>query len=211
MSIPPIAFDEALRGRLRAGMSGFERMASPAAGGVRRAAVAVMVAGDEAGRACFVLTRRTPGLRAHAGQWALPGGRMDPEETPVQTALRELGEEIGLDAAEPEVIGLLDDYPTRSGFVITPVVVWGSSQPAFTPNPAEVASAHLIPLTVLEHPDVPRLLDGPDPQRPIIQLPLFGRFLHAPTAAILYQLREIGLHGRATRVAHFDQPTFAWK
>jgi hypothetical protein len=109
------------------------------------------------------------------------------------------------------VIGLLDDYPTRSGFLITPVVVWGPATPVFTPDASEVSSVHLIPLDSLDEPDVPRLIDGEDPERPVIQIPLYGRYVHAPTAAILYQLREVGLHGRPTRVAHFDQPVFAWK
>lgn len=204
-------FDEALRDRLATNLGAFDRQAAEAGEGLRRAAVAVMVAGDPANEACFLLTRRASKLSAHAGQWALPGGRMDAGETSEAAALRELGEEVGLSSAAEDVLGLLDDYPTRSGFVITPVVVWGSSEPALDPNPDEVAEAHLIPLAILEGDGVPRLLDGPDPQRPIIQLPLFGRFLHAPTAAILYQLREAGLHGRATRVAHFDQPSFAWQ
>jgi 8-oxo-dGTP pyrophosphatase MutT (NUDIX family) len=206
-----IAFDETLRERMRSNLASFVKHDAEPADGLRRAAVAVLVAGDSSGEACFLLTRRASKMRAHAGQWALPGGGTDPDETPVQAALRELSEEVGLTAGPDDVFGILDDYPTRSGFVITPVVLWGAAEPALEPNADEVAEAHLIPLTVLEGDGVPRFLDGVDPARPIIQLPLFGRFLHAPTAAILYQLREAGLHGRATRVAHFDQPSFAWQ
>jgi mutator protein MutT len=195
---------------LRNNVSSFERRTAPG-DGLRPAGVAVTVCGDDEGRACFLITRRSSKLKRHAGQWALPGGRIEEGETPEQAALRELTEEIGLVIPDSEVIGLLDDYPTRSGFLITPVVVWGPATPVFTPDASEVSSVHLIPLDSLDEPDVPRLIDGEDPERPVIQIPLYGRYVHAPTAAILYQLREVGLHGRPTRVAHFDQPVFAWK
>lgn len=201
-------FGEVLRDRLRAHLSSFERIpANPSE--LRTAAVALAMVGDEDGSACFLLTRRASTLRNHAGQWALPGGRIEPGEDPERAALRELEEELGLVLDPGDVMGLLDDYPTRSGFVITPVIVWGSQAPELVPHTDEVESAHLVPLAELDKPEVPRLLPGDDPARPIIQIPLLGRFVHAPTAAILYQLREVALHGRATRVAHFDQPPFA--
>jgi mutator protein MutT len=195
---------------LRSNVASFERETSSGEG-LWPAGVAVTVCGDSDGRACFLITRRSSKLKRHAGQWALPGGRIEPGETPEQAALRELTEEIGLVIPDSDVIGMLDDYPTRSGFLITPVVVWGPATPVFTPDASEVSSVHLIPLDALDEPDVPRLIDGEDPERPVIQIPLYGRYVHAPTAAILYQLREVGLHGRPTRVAHFDQPVFAWK
>jgi hypothetical protein len=110
------------------------------------------------------------------------------------------------------VLGLLDDYVTRSGYSITPVVVWAVGAGTMTPNPEEVAETHRIPLSILEEPDVPRLISIPESDRPVIQLPLGpGRVIHAPTAAVLYQLREVAINGHATRVAHFDQPTWAWR
>jgi 8-oxo-dGTP pyrophosphatase MutT (NUDIX family) len=199
-----------LRETLRSNLAGFERVASDATG-LRHAAVALAIAGDDEGRACFVLTRRSSKLKSHAAQWALPGGRLDSGETIEDAALRELVEEVGLTLQASDVLGLLDDYPTRSGFLITPVVVWAPMKPSFVAAAGEVASVHLVPLDSLDAPDVPRLIDGTEPGRPIIQIPLYGRYVHAPTAAILYQLREAGLHGRPTRVAHFDQPVFAWK
>jgi hypothetical protein len=109
------------------------------------------------------------------------------------------------------VLGLLDDYPTRSGFVITPVVVWAAVAPALAPNPAEVASIHRVPLADLDGPDVPRLVSIPESERPVIQVPILSTLVHAPTAAVIYQLREVVVHGRPTRVAHFEQPTWAWR
>ena len=203
-------FDDGLRGRVEANLAAFERRSADP-GGLRPAAVAVAIVGDDAGNACFVITRRASTLRRHAGQWALPGGRLDDGELAEDAALRELREEVGLDLDPEAVLGTLDDYPTRSGYLITPVVVWGRQEPALVFDSAEVESTHFVPLLELDRPDSPRFLDGPDPGRPVIQVLLFDRKVHAPTAATLYQFREVALHGRATRVAHFDQPPFAWR
>ena len=205
----PFRFDDALRARTRANLAAFERQ-TIAQDGRRPAAVAVVLLDDEEGRACFLLTRRAATLRAHARQWALPGGRIDPGESAERAALRELREEVGLERAEPTVLGLLDDYGTRSGFIITPVVVWGGSGAALVANPAEVASVHRVPLADLDRPDVPRLVTIPESDRPVIQVPLLSTLVHAPTAAVLYQVREVVVHGRPTRVAHFEQPVWAW-
>ena len=92
---------------------------------LKRAAVAIALTEAEAGGGTtFLLTRRAATLRSHAAQWALPGGRCDHGETQAQAALRELHEELGVGLGEGDVLGLLDDYPTRSGYLITPVVVW---------------------------------------------------------------------------------------
>ena len=205
----PFRFDDALRARTRANLAAFERQ-TIAEDGRRPAAVAVVLLDDEEGRACFLLTRRAATLRAHARQWALPGGRIDPGESAERAALRELREEVGLERDEPTVLGLLDDYGTRSGFIITPVVVWGGSGAALVANPAEVASVHRVPLADLDRPDVPRLVTIPESDRPVIQVPLLSTLVHAPTAAVLYQVREVVVHGRPTRVAHFEQPVWAW-
>jgi 8-oxo-dGTP pyrophosphatase MutT (NUDIX family) len=201
--------DDGLRARARANLLAFERRAR-AADGKRPAAVAVVLLTDETGRHCFLLTRRAAGLRNHARQWALPGGRLDPGESALDAALRELREEVGLSLDPEAALGLLDDYPTRSGFLITPVVVWGGEDPALAPNPAEVASVHRVPLEDLDRPDVPRLVTIPESDRPVIQVPLLSTLVHAPTAAVVYQLREVVLHGRPTRVDHFEQPVWAW-
>jgi 8-oxo-dGTP pyrophosphatase MutT (NUDIX family) len=203
-------FDGALRARVRAHLGRFERQPI-APDGRRPAAVAVVLLPDDEGRACFLLTRRTATLRAHARQWALPGGRIDTGESPERAALRELREEVGLALEPASVLGLLDDYGTRSGFIITPVVAWAGDAVELTPNPAEVAHVYRVPLAELDKPDVPRLISIPESDRPVIQVPLLSSLIHAPTAAVLYQIREVVVHGRSTRVAHFEQPTWAWK
>jgi 8-oxo-dGTP pyrophosphatase MutT (NUDIX family) len=203
--------DDALRERVRAHLDAFERRADPV-GERRHAAVAVVLADDEAGeQPAFFITRRTPRLRNHGGQWALPGGSLDPGETPVEAALRELHEELGVHRDAGSVLGLLDDYPTRSGFVITPVVVWAGPVRRLVPDPAEVAEVHRVPLAVLEAPEVPHLRRIPESERPVISIPMLDTWIHAPTAAVLYQLREVALRGRDTRVSHYEQPVFAWR
>ncbi|HZR80117.1 MAG TPA: CoA pyrophosphatase [Candidatus Binatia bacterium] len=211
MSIAPLLqFSTPLRQEIGARLASFERETCPLEHRVA-AAVAVVIVRDEAGNACFVLTRRAARLANHGGQWALPGGRMDDGETAAAAALRELHEEVGLETTPEAVLGLLDDYPTRSGFVITPVVVWAGEDAQLVPDPREVAAAYRIPLAELDRPGVPRLRRIPESDRPVISIPLVGTHVHAPTAAVIFQFREVGLHGRATRVAHFEQPVFAWR
>jgi 8-oxo-dGTP pyrophosphatase MutT (NUDIX family) len=195
-------------------LDAFERETPVATGppppGVRAAAVAItLVTGDD-GEAAFLLTRRSGSLRTHTGQWALPGGRIDGDESPVDAALRELDEELAVRADAADVVGLLDDYVTRSGFRITPVVLWLADRAVEpVPNEAEVASLHVIPVVDLAVP--PRLLTIEESPRPVIQLPIAGTFVHAPTAAVLHQFGEVVLHGRPTRVSGYEQPVFAWR
>jgi 8-oxo-dGTP pyrophosphatase MutT (NUDIX family) len=205
----PVRHDDALRERIRANLAAFEREAH-AGPPLRAAAVALALVPGEDARPCFVLTRRAPKLRAHGGQWALPGGRLDAGETPETAALRELAEEVGLRVPPASVLGRLDDYPTRSGFVITPVVIF-CGEAVLAPNPHEVAAVYRVPLAELDRPDVPRLRAIPESDRPVISIPLLGTFIHAPTAAVLYQLREVAVWGRATRVSQYEQPVFAWR
>jgi len=173
-------------------------------------AIALTEAGDAAGGTAVLLTLRAAGLRAHSSQWALPGGRCDEGETQVTAALRELHEELGLDLREANVLGLLDDYPTRSGYLITPVVVWADASAAIAPNPEEVASVHRIALGDIERADAFDFTTIPESTRRVIRFRHAGQFIHAPTAALIYQFREV-LAGRDTRVTELEQPVFAWK
>jgi 8-oxo-dGTP pyrophosphatase MutT (NUDIX family) len=206
-------FDDATRRNIAELCAAFARLPeSEPATALKRAAVAlVLVEADAAADgAAFVLTRRASSLRSHRGQWALPGGRCDAGETPVTAALRELREELGLALGDENVLGLLDDYPTRSGYLITPVVVWSGRGAVLTPNPDEVASAHRISLSEVERADAFDFTLIPESTRRVIRFRLAGQLIHAPTAAMIYQFSEV-LAGRATRVADLEQPVFAWK
>ncbi len=166
-----------------------------------------------AGGASFVLCRRSAGLRSHASQWALPGGRLDAGETVVDAALRETWEEVGVRFGGDRVLGVLDDYVTRSGYVMTPVVVWGGQGVELDPNPDEVLAAYRIGLHELAREDSPRFVDIPESDRPVVQVPLGGDLIHAPTGAVLVNFRWVCLDGRPSdesRVDGFEQPVFAW-
>jgi 8-oxo-dGTP pyrophosphatase MutT (NUDIX family) len=205
-------FNDATRRNIAERCAAFTRLAdSEPAPALKRAAVAIALTAErEAGETALLLTRRAAGLRAHRAQWALPGGRCDAGETQAQAALRELHEELGIELSPDAVLGLLDDYPTRSGYLITPVVVWAESGGAIAPNPQEVASVHRIDLDNIELAEAFDFVAIPESTRRVIRFHFEGRLIHAPTAAMIYQFREM-LAGRATRVGDLEQPVFAWK
>src|SRR5947209_2919187 len=102
-------------------LAAFTRAPALESEGLKQAAVAVILLEryDGSGETAFLLTRRGPDLRAHKGQYALPGGRCDEGESAVAAALREVEEELGLRLSADDVLGMLDEYPTRSGYLIT--------------------------------------------------------------------------------------------
>lgn len=202
-------FNDALRQRLQANVVAFADRRAPS-DGLKHAAVAITVVDSPAG-AAFLLTRRANKLNAHAGQFALPGGRVEPGETAIEAALRELDEEVGVDIGAETVLGLLDDYPSRSGYRITPVVMWAGGNVTVKPDPREVAKVHFVPLSQLAHDDTPEFGTIPESDRPIIRLNIANAKVHAPTAAVVYQFREVAIFGRDTRVEHLEQPVWAWK
>jgi 8-oxo-dGTP pyrophosphatase MutT (NUDIX family) len=166
---------------------------------------------DVSGGAAFLLCRRTSRLRSHPAQWALPGGRLDPGEDAVDAALRELDEEVGVTLPQSSVLGLLDDYPTRSGYVITPVVIWGGGRLDLRPAPDEVVAVYRVGLHQLQRDDSPRFITIPESPRPVVQIPLGNDLIHAPTGAVLLQLRWLCLEGRTDAVDELEQPVFAWR
>ncbi|MFT5447117.1 MAG: 8-oxo-dGTP pyrophosphatase MutT (NUDIX family) [Gammaproteobacteria bacterium] len=203
-----------LRETMSLNLSEFERIPIDDAA-LRSAAVAIVVVEslDDHRQHDFLLTRRGGTMRRHRGQWALPGGRADEGENAQQTARRELAEELGLSVGGEQVLGLLDDYPTRSGFCVTPVVIWGGRVETLQPDPDEVAAVYRVPLSDLEHPEIPTLERIPQSDRPVLSIPVASieQTVFAPTAAMIYQFREVALHARHTRVAEYEQPVFAWK
>ncbi|MET1134130.1 MAG: CoA pyrophosphatase [Aeromicrobium sp.] len=238
----PLPYDEGLRQKIAAHLAGHDRRVADTEGRRRAAVAVVLVDSevgesridpapgsdldlsadalhdldgrmqDVSGGAAFLLSRRSGRLRAHSGQWALPGGRIDDGEDAVAAAIRETDEELGVRLSPDDVIGLMDDYPTRSGYVITPVVLWGGGRLDLHPSPDEVLAAYRVGLHQLLRSDSPRFLEIPESDRPVVQIPLGDTDrVHAPTGAVLLQLRRLGLEGDPTRVDDLEQPTFAWR
>lgn len=213
-NLSAMLFDPTSRATLAARFRSFARVEPDGDhSALKRAAVAItLTLNDAQDGAAFLLTRRAPRLRAHGGQWALPGGRCDAGETPVETALREMDEEIGLKLSAADALGELDDYPTRSGYLITPVVFWrpdGAAEPVA--NPDEVENIYRIPISDIAREDAVEFETIPESPRQVIRLKVLeGHNIHAPTAAMLYQFREL-CAGRVTRVADLEQPVFAWR
>ena len=206
-------FDETFRSLVARRCAAFPRTpALDAARGLKRAAVAVVLVESEdgTGETAFVLTRRRSDLRAHKGQYALPGGRCEEGENAVAAALREVQEELGLGLNADDVLGMLDDYPTRSGYLITPVVIWAAQTQPLLPNPEEVTSVHRVPLAEIARADAIDFIAIPESDRLVIRIRMNGSVVHAPTAAVVYQFHEV-LAGRDTRVADLEQPVFAWR
>jgi 8-oxo-dGTP pyrophosphatase MutT (NUDIX family) len=206
-------YNHAFRRRVAGLCATFDRLApAGVADGLKHAAVAIALleTRDGSGEAAFLLTRRADGLRAHGGQWALPGGRCDRGESVEQAALRELREEVGLSLDAHAVLGLLDDYPTRSGYLVTPVVVWVGLEPKLVVDRREVASVHRIALADVAREDAVDFTTIPESERRVVRVRMSRSQVHAPTAAYVYQFREL-LLGRTTRVADLEQPVFAWR
>jgi len=210
-------YNPALRARIGRNLAAYQRL-KDAPEGLKRAAVSIVLtpARDHRGTA-LLLTRRTPRLNAHSGQYALPGGRVDPGESALEAARRELHEELGIEAGPGEVLGKLDNLPTRSGYLITPFVVWLDGHAELRPSPHEIAAVFRIPLNDLfagrgrgGNREEARGAEG---EAGIFSLfiPTLGHDLFAPTAAVLDHFREVALLGRATPAVRFGEPRFARK
>ncbi len=196
---------QALRERILGHLAGFTRIAVAHDPAHRPAAVAILLSPVD-GEPTFALTRRAMTMRRGAGNYALPGGQSDPGEDAIATALRETAEELGVVLPRPAALGLLDDFVTLTGHRVTPVVVLSDDPVTLNPDPEEVGEAWLVPLADLDHPDSPMREDHPEGGEPILRMFARGSWLNPPTAAFLYQFREVALHGRATRVSTIGQP-----
>lgn len=144
-----------------------------------------------------ILTRRADTLAKHTGQIAFPGGRLDPGEGPVEAALREAEEEIGLDRAFVEPLGLSTRYETVTGYVVTPVVAFVGPGFELSPNPAEVADVFETPLSFLMDPANHQRQfyeAGEGGRRYFYAMPWGERFIWGATAGMLRALYD-RLHG----------------
>lgn len=195
------------RGEAQARVAAFEPVFAEGAAAAAAVALTIVRVDGELG---IWLTQRALTLRTHPGQFALPGGRVDAGEDALGAARRELGEELAVELPAEAVLGRLDDYITRSGFVMSPVVLWGADgEHRVVASPGEVADVFFISFAELDVE--PEFESIPQSDKPVIMLPWRDGYLHAPTAAVMYQFREVVLRGRPTRVADLEQPVFAWR
>lgn len=195
-----------LRTRITSHLAAFERIEIDPTGR-RRAAVAIVLAPGPKGPT-YLLTRRAMHLRRNAGNYALPGGGFDPGEDAIAAACRETQEEVGVDLPREAALGLLDDFLTLGGHVVTPVVLWSATPLSPVANPEEVHVVWQVPVSDLDHPRAPRREKHPDGGPPILRMYARGGWVNPPTAAFLWQFREVCLHGRAARTDQIGQPTW---
>ena len=197
--------NEELRERLARNLSAFSAEPLPD-NHLPGAAVAIVVAEGGDGEAVFAFIRRGLNLRSNPGQYALPGGRLDEGETAIDAARRELAEELGVALDADSVLGVLDDFRSGLGRSITPVVLWAGGVIDLDPHPVEVHAAWLVPVAELDHPDAPRWVDDPQADGTVLRMRVRGEWINPPTAAVLYQFREVALHGREVRVRDVASP-----
>jgi 8-oxo-dGTP pyrophosphatase MutT (NUDIX family) len=158
-----------------------------------RPAAVLIAACERQGEARLILTERTPHLRAHSGQVAFPGGKIDPEdEGPAGAALREAQEEIGLDPARLDVLGHLDGYITTSGYRIAPVVAIARAPFSYALNPQEVAHVFEAPLAFLMDPARHEKRSRPynGAERYFYAMPWNDHYIWGVTAGIIRLLYE---------------------
>ena len=191
-----------IRGAITRNLQAFERRASPLAR--TPAAVAIVLVTSD-GVPSVPMFQRPLNMSRHAGQMALPGGKVHVGETVEECAIREVDEELGLVLNRADVLGLLDDFDTQSGFTITPVVIWSAADVSdLKPSKDEVLRLFVTGVPELRETVAAAALGSTEE----FSLRFRRVEVFAPTAAILYQFSEVALDGRACRVADFYQPPF---
>jgi 8-oxo-dGTP pyrophosphatase MutT (NUDIX family) len=158
---------------------------------LRPAAVLLPIV-DRPGGLSVLLTLRAADLRAHSGQVAFPGGKIDPGETPCEAALREAHEEIGLQARFVEPLGWLDPYFTGTGFRVAPLVALVEPSFSLTVNKLEVDEVFETPFDFLMDAANHRLeeREWQGRRRRYYAIPHEGRYIWGATAGILRNLYE---------------------
>ena len=152
---------------------------------------AVLVAVVDRPRPTVILTLRPETMRKHAGQISFPGGRLDPGDAgPVEAALREAEEEIGLPPSAVEVIGIADRYLTITGFEVTPVLGIVPPDLPLAPHPGEVAAMFEAPLDYLLDPahQAVRTVEWRGRERSYYEIDYEGRRIWGATAAMIVNL-----------------------
>lgn len=160
---------------------------------IRHAAVLVPLVVRNGGFT-VLLTRRPEHLKQHAGQVSFPGGGVEPaDRTPLETALREAEEEVGLPPERVEAVGRLDNYLVGTGYRVTPVVGFVEPPDAYVPDETEVAEIFEVPLDfALDAGNYRRdKLVTPIMERRFHVLEYDGQYIWGATAAILVNLRNV--------------------
>jgi len=153
---------------------------------------AVLVAMTERAEPGILLLHRPSHMRAHPGQIAFPGGKIDPGESPEQAALREAWEELGIDPEQVRIVGRGDVYRAHSGYEITPILATVPADIAITPNPTEVAQWFEAPVAHMLHPDnhLERWVEWEGGLRPYYEIPWQDHVTWGVTAALIVNLSK---------------------
>lgn len=153
-------------------------------------AAAVLVAMTEREEPGMLLLHRPSNMRAHPGQVAFPGGKIDPGESVVDAALREAWEELGIEIDKVRVVGTGDMYRTHSGYEITPVLATVPADIEIVPNPTEVAQWFEPPVRHMFAPEnhIERWVDWEGGKRPYYEIPWREHNTWGVTAALIVNL-----------------------
>jgi 8-oxo-dGTP pyrophosphatase MutT (NUDIX family) len=184
----PPHFSETVRRALGAR----ERMEANSSALQRASVLLALFALDPRAAPHLWLLRRSEGMRTHGGQIALPGGKREPGDLDfLATALRESHEEIGLRPSDVEVLGVLDDRETITGYLITPYVGWIASP--FTPEPraAEVARVFAVPLAAFAEEPRRTRIPWQGTEREVLSYEVAGEIVWGATASILRHFVEL--------------------